>query len=53
VFPAPRETLFNLLSDFEDMWQAEQDAEGMNHDIDLTRETGQSGEEVRDKRVKR
>ena len=31
--------LFNLLSDFEDMWQAEQDAEGMNNDIDLTRET--------------
>src|ERR1019366_3453234 len=31
--------LFNLLSDFEDMWQAEQDAEGMINDIDLTRET--------------
>jgi hypothetical protein len=31
--------LFNLFSDFEDMWQAEQDAEGMNNDIDLTRET--------------
>ena len=31
--------LFNLLSDFEDMWQAEQDAEGMNNDIELTRET--------------
>ena len=37
--PCAERNLFNLLSDFEDMWQAEQDAKGMNNDIDLTRQT--------------
>jgi hypothetical protein len=38
-YPGAERNLLNLLSDFEDVWQVEQDAEGMNNDIDLTRET--------------